>query len=212
MAELPVPVRDPEEVRRVTEAVLARPEFLEARPTWWQELQRLIGDLIGRLVDLVGGGGRGSVIGSVVLVALALVGAFVVLRFSRTMRRDPSLAVAVEGGVGRTPAQWLSDAQSHEAAGQWRHAVRCRYRALLAELAAAGLLEEVPGTTAGEYLSQVRRDVPTADGRFTAATRLFEAAWYGHASLDQADVRAFAAAATDVLRAAGVRGHARISA
>jgi hypothetical protein len=57
--------------------------------------------------------------------------------------------------------------------------VRCRYRALVAELAARGLVDEVPGRTAGEYRGEVRRNLPDAAADFAGATELFELAWYG---------------------------------
>jgi hypothetical protein len=62
--------------------------------------------------------------------------------------------------------------------------VRCRYRALVAELAARGLVDEVPGRTAGEYRGEVRRNLPDAAGDFAGATELFELAWYGRGDTD----------------------------
>ena len=212
LVDLPVPSVDPEEVRRITESVLARPEFLEARPSWWRQVLRYITDWIARLLEALGGGDRGSVIGTVVLVVLALVTAIVIWRFTATVRRDPGQDLAVEGGYGRSAADWLADAQQLEAAAQWRDALRCRYRALLAALAAEGLLEEVPGRTTGEYLAVVVEDLPTAQEPFRIVTRAFEAAWYGHMPVDGREVRQFADTSEDVLRSAGVRSRQAVGA
>ena len=57
-------------------------------------------------------------------------------------------------GGARTAAQWRAEAAAHDAAGRWREALRCRYRALVAELAGRGLVEEIPGRTSGEYRIQ----------------------------------------------------------
>ena len=205
MADLPVPANDPETVRQVTESVLRRPEFLEARPSWWRQGLRWIVDQVADLLDLLSGGGRGSTIGTFVLVILCLVAIVVIVRFTRSVRRDPSQSVIVEGGYGRTPQDWLDDARDHEAAGRWRDALRCRYRALVAELAAEGFVEEVPGRTTGEYLAAVTDDLPTAAEPFRVTTRAFESAWYGSQDVGPADAERFATAAAAVLSAAGVR-------
>jgi hypothetical protein len=49
----------------------------------------------------------------------------------------------------------------------------------VADLAARGLVEEVPGRTAGEYRRQVDAVVPEVAPAFDGATSLFEGAWYG---------------------------------
>ena len=204
MADLPAPAVDPEQVRRITESVLARPEFLEARPSWWRQGLRWIVDQFLRLFSAIGGDNRGSTIGTVAIVVIAIIIAFVVWRFTRTVRRDPGQDVAIEGGYGRTAADWLADARALEASGHWRDALRCRYRGLLAALAAEGLVEEVPGRTTGEYLTAVTEDIPTAADPFRVVTRAFEEAWYGHHHVGAADVEAFAGDARRVLSAAGL--------
>jgi hypothetical protein len=49
----------------------------------------------------------------------------------------------------------------------------------VADLASRGLVEEVPGRTAGEYRNEVWRNLPDAAAEFAGATELFEVAWYG---------------------------------
>jgi hypothetical protein len=97
------------------------------------------------------------------------------------MTPSPEVRAAVPGTPRRPAADWRAEAEAHERAGAWRPAVRCRYRALVAELAARGLVDEVPGRTAGEYRHQVRRNLPDAAADFAGATELFELAWYGRA-------------------------------
>lgn len=205
MAELPVPAIPAEEVRRITDAVLSRPEFLDVQPSWLQRAVNWLADVIGRFLATLGGGQRGSTIGTVALVVAAVAILTVVVYYARTMRRDPGLDVALEGPVGRAPEQWLADAERLEEQGDWRGALRCRYRALVAELARAGLLEEVPGRTTGEYLAMVEADVPPAAASFRAATRRFDAAWYGHGDVSAEDVEEFAATARRSAADAGIR-------
>jgi hypothetical protein len=50
---------------------------------------------------------------------------------------------------------------------------------LVADLAARGVIEEIPGRTAGEYRVEVTEAAPRVGPEFAGATELFERAWYG---------------------------------
>ena len=177
--ELPVPARDPDQVREVTREVLSRPEFRPPERSLLEQVVDWVLDLIGRLLAALGGSGAGGIVG-LVLLALVLVGVGVLAaRFSRGLTPSPEVAAAVPGGRRRSAAEWRAEAEAQELAGAWREAVRSRYRALVADLAARGLVEEVPGRTAGEYRRQVGQALPGAAGDFDGATELFEVAWYG---------------------------------
>jgi hypothetical protein len=176
--ELPVPDRDPEQVREVVREVLSRPEFRPPHRSLTERLFDWVLELIGRLLAVLGGSGAGGIVG-LVLLALVLVGVGVLAaRFSRGLTPSPEVAAAVPAGRRRSAAEWRAEAEAHERAGEWRQAVRSRYRALVADLAARGLVDEIPGRTAGEYRGEVRRNVPTAAAEFADATELFELAWY----------------------------------
>jgi hypothetical protein len=204
LAELQVPVTPAADVERITDAVLSRPEFLDAQPSWFQQALRWLADVIGRFMDTIGQGQRGSVIGTVVLLAVALALVVIVVASTRSMRRDPGLDVTVDGPAGRDAQQWLADAQRLADLQDWRGALRCHYRALVAQFASAGLLEEVPGRTTGEYLAAVESDVPSAAASFTAATRRFESAWYGHDAVGPDAATEFAATARRSAADAGI--------
>ena len=152
-----MPVRDPDQVREVTREVLSRPEFRAPQRSLMERVIDWVLEVIGRLL------------GVAVLVA----------RFSRGLTPSPEVAAAVPAGRRRSAAEWRAEAEAHERAGAWREAVRSRYRALVADLAFRGVVEEVPGRTAGEYRRQVGRALPDAASDFAGATELFEVAWYG---------------------------------
>lgn len=196
-----MPQFDPGQVRRAVEEVLARPEYREAVPTLRDRALAFVADQLGRLIDLLAGGGRGSLIASLVIVAAAAFVAVLGLRFARSVRRDPEVAAAVAAPTGRDAGAWRSEARGHEQAGRWREALRCHYRALLAELAAAGLIEEIPGRTAREYLSAVAETLPAAAEPMAEATGAFELAWYGSRPVGRSQVAALRAAADQVLAA-----------
>ena len=181
IADLPVPTWSGDEVHRITDRVLSRAEFREpalspiARARKW--LLEQLGHLLARLLD----GAQGSALGWVV-VALLLAGvAYLVWRFARSLGRDPHVAVfGGERGRRRSADEWRAEADELAGRGEWRTALRARYRALLAELAARGIVDEVPGRTTGEYLAEVRTGAPAATAPFTVATDLFVLAWYGN--------------------------------
>jgi hypothetical protein len=176
--DLPAPQRDANQVRDATRRVLRRAEFQPAQRTplevAWQWLLERLGILLGQLAA----GGAGSVVGLLLVLLVLAAVAFVAVRFSLGLTPDPAAATALPAVPGRTAASWRAEAEAHERAGEWRQAVRCRYRALVAELAVRGLVDEVPGRTAGEYRGQVRRNAPLVADDFAGATELFELAWY----------------------------------
>ena len=179
--ELRVPDRDPDQVREVVREVLARPEFRPAERSLVERAYDWVLEMVGRLLGAIAGSGAGGIVG-LVLLALVLAGVGVlVARFSRGLTPSAEVAAAVPAGRRRSAADWRADAEAQERVGAWREAVRSRYRALVADLAARGLVEEVPGRTAGEYRRQVGRAVPAAAADFAGATELFEVAWYGRA-------------------------------
>lgn len=109
-------------------------------------------------------------------------------------------AVAVDRS--REPTNWRTEAEQHRRAGRYRDALRCRYRALVGDLARRGLIDEIPGRTTGEERAQLRRVTPAAAPPFDAAADLFDGAWYGHVAVDAADDDRFQSLEHDVLASA----------
>jgi Domain of unknown function (DUF4129) len=196
---LPVPERDPEQVRDTVREVLARPEYQTRPPS---PANRVTEWLLDRLADVLAGltgSGPGSLIGLVLFVAILAGVGVLIVRFARGITRDPELAAAVPAAPLRPQADWLAEAERREGAGDWRGGLRCRYRALVAGLGARGLLDEVPGTTAGEYRLQVAGNAPAVAGEFAGATELFELAWYGNRATGAPESARFRALAARVL-------------
>lgn len=201
--ELRVPVRDPQQVREVVREVLSRPEFRPPQRSLTERLFDWVLEVIGRLLAALGGSGAGGIVG-LILLALVLAGVGVLAaRFSRGLTPSPEVAAAVPAGRRRSAAEWRAEAEAHERTGAWREAVRSRYRALVADLAARGLVEEVPGRTAGEYRREVGRALPEAAADFAGATELFEVAWYGRSRTGAGDAAHLRDLSDHVLRRVG---------
>ncbi len=195
---LPVPTDDPAKVRDLADRILKRPEFQPPRrgvlEAAWHWLSTELGNVLSRLF-----GGSGGISGWLAVLVVAVVAVVVIVLVGLTVRNrgagssGPRRPVVVLAGRGpnRSAAEWRREAALNEAAGRWRDALRCRYRALVADLAGRGVVEEVPGRTSGEYRLDVGAVAPAAGPDFDGATDLFEQAWYGDRPTGPADQAAF---------------------
>jgi hypothetical protein len=198
IADLPVSQRDSDRVAGAVHRVLSRPEYQQPAKPWLTRVRDAILDWLARVLSSIAG--AGFVAWIMLAVVLALV-ALVAVRLFREVSRDPASGVTVRAARIRPAADWRAEAEVHERAGEWRQALRCRYRALVADLAGRGLLEEVPGRTAGEYRSALGESLPAASPSFRGATELFEGAWYGRRPTDAQDSARFQQLADSVLSA-----------
>jgi hypothetical protein len=184
IATLPVPHHDPAQVRGAAQDILRRAEFQPSKRSWWSAaihwVLHELGRLLGRLVGIGGGSGVEGWVAVAVLVAVVVVVVLLALRSWGPLVRDPSRPVAIVAATrGRSAVDWRAEAARHEREGRWRDALRCRYRALVADLAGRGVVDEVPGRTAGEYRAEMQVRAPSVAAEFAGATALFEDAWYG---------------------------------
>lgn len=178
--ELRPPERDAATARDAARRVLDRPEYRRPPPTVLQRARSWAIRQLERLLGAVLGGGRGQVVFWAVAATGLVVTVVVLVRFGRGMTADPARRLPVPASRRRTAAEWRAEAEAHEGAGRWRAGLRCRYRALLADLAERGVVDDVPGRTAGEYRQEVRQRAAGVAEPFGRATELFELAWYGN--------------------------------
>lgn len=179
LADVPV---DPDEARRRAAEILQGADFRPPRRSVLERVLGWIGEQLARLFGTLGGGGGGAVVGWIVvtavvagLVALVVVG----LRRARGGAAAPTDDTVVET-VARTSAQvWRERAAEHAAAGRWREALRCRYRAVEAELDERGLIAAAPGTTTGAERAQVAERAPALAEPFADVSAAFDLGVYG---------------------------------
>jgi Domain of unknown function (DUF4129) len=185
-ADLPPPDPHSADVagaRNAAHEILSRDEFKPPAQSPVRRALDWVRDRLARFIEkllgVFGGGGGGSLIAWLIL-ALVVAGAvaLVVVR----VRRGPVVRLAARSVVvdrSREPADWRAEADEHARHGRFRDALRCRYRALVGDLARRGLLDEIPGRTTGEERDQLRATAPVAANEFGVATDLFDRAWYG---------------------------------
>lgn len=109
----------------------------------------------------------------------------------------------------RQPSSWRDEADDHRRAGRCRDALRCRYRALVGDLARRRVLDEIPGRTTGEERLQLAQLAPDGSAPFALAADLFDGAWYGQMSVDDGDVEQMVAWETEVLARVPMAGWRR---
>lgn len=195
---------------------MSRPEFAYPR-----SIPERIGDWIGeRLNDLFNrvppidtpgapvapiGAGIGSLLGwLLVIAALGVVLVVIVLVVRRWVPRvrdssDPITHVDTEHR--RAASQWAAEASRYEAAGEWKLAIRARFRELVRTLVDRSQVADLPGRTIGELLADLTRTTPGAVDEFHTAALLFELPWYADSPTGDTENTRFRAAAAKVLAA-----------
>ena len=93
-----------------------------------------------------------------------------------------------------TADDYRAEADRLAAAGDWKHAVRARFRAIVRELEQRGILDPRPGRTAGEICRETVAAVPAVSAPMRSAAYVFDAVWYGERPATPGDDDAMRAA------------------
>jgi hypothetical protein len=206
---LPTPTQDPATTNAKADEILARAEFRKAQPNVLQRAGAAITRAVGDLLQSLLAGGIGAVAAWVILVAAGLGVTALAFRLTRDVRLDPFRGlVESPAAERRSPVEWRRLAEGHEARGEWKEALRCRYRALVADLVARRAIRDLPGRTTGEYRAEVGASIPGGATAFSGASELFERAWYGNRPTGPAENEQFRDLADQVLAS----GHERVDA
>jgi hypothetical protein len=185
--------------------ILAEHQFKQGEDLWQRFVAWLDAHLNVHVPSFFGGSWETFVV-LAVLAAAAAAAVFFALRNGslRRMRRAQSTGVVVtDEDRAQSAEQWRQEADRLTAQGNYREALRCRYRALVADLADRRLIDQVPGRTSGDYERAVRALVPEVAEQFSSLTRLFERCWYGQEPSDAKAQVVFDEAATAVIAEVG---------
>lgn len=193
---------------------------LEMMTSFFRWIGRKVGDLIDwvirhlfpdRGLHVTPGGGE-TAVALLKLLLYAFIGgailliAWVIWIVCRQAQRRGRSVVAANAVVAAAPdlrdenvqaAQlpadgWLALAREQMARGEWRLALRALYLAMLAQLAAEGLISLARFKTNLDYERELRRRALSRleiVGRFVTRRRTFESVWYGRAIAGEKEVR-----------------------
>lgn len=196
---------DPQEAREAADEILSRPEFQERPQSLLDRVLEWLLDRLGEVFSAFFGGGRGLIVGYIVL-ALAVVAAvyFVWRVLPRRGVSMSSAPVVIDREIRerRTRAEWLELAEAAVAERRWAEAVRARYHALTVGLAEAEELSVEPSTTSGEHrrrFAEVAAIAPNRRDRFEETVDRYEDIWFGEAEADATDVAAAERADDEVM-------------
>jgi hypothetical protein len=196
---IPIPPWSAEDARQAADQILADDRYREPTPTLLERVQDWIDDLFADLFGSLADAGGGFV-GWILLAAAVAAIVFFVLRFGGSVQPDRRVAEAeVMVELTRSPGEWREEAARLEREGRYKEALRCLYRALVADLVARDLIPEIPGRTAGEYVRDIAANAPDQAPAFAAATELFELAWYANAPTGAPECARFRDASASVL-------------
>jgi hypothetical protein len=185
--------------------ILAEHQFQQNEDLWQRFVAWLDAHLNINVPSFFGGTWEAAIV-LAVLVAAASAVVFLAVRNGslRRIRRGRRTGVVVtDEDRAQSAEQWRQEADRLSAQGNYREALRCRYRALVAELADLRLVDQVPGRTSGDYERAVRALVPEAAEQFSAVTRLFERCWYDQDASDAKAQVVFNEAARAVIAEVG---------
>jgi len=191
---LPPSTQDPTAVRDLADRILAEARYDRPSESIPDRIMGWVGEQIAKLFGSLVSGGGGTVLAWVILVAAVGGVVYLLVRYGRVSL--PSLATNDEPAVmvelTRSAREWRAEADRLETDGRWAEGLRCRHRALVADLVRRGAIPEQAGRTAGEYVLDVAGSLPDAAPAMAAATEVFEAAWYGGATTGAPEAARFA--------------------
>lgn len=190
MSELPVPDNSPTDARRLADEILQRPEFQRAKPGVLERIQDRVARQLSKLFQFASDSGLGTVLSVLFLAGALAVIAWLIVRVWKVRVVKPERAAMIDADVmvrsDIDAAQWRAMAQEHAAAGRWRESIRCRYRALVAEMAERRVVDDSDASTTGSERQQVAEHAPDAAASFDDVATIFDEVWYGGGEPDAA--------------------------
>lgn len=170
-------VPDGDDARRLAEQELSNQRYAEARPTWFDQLARDIGEFIADMFNRDNTTNVGP--SALIIVSVLIVAALVtVLIIWGRPRRASAVRVPHGSLLGadddRTAAQLRADAERAARAGDWDEATVLRFRALARGLLERDLIDPAPGATAQAIAREVATVFPGESVEVRAAAVSFD--------------------------------------
>ncbi len=182
--DLETPEWDPDDVEKSAEDILARNEFQPRPRSLLERFSEWLTEQLAELFSRFGGSGAPNLIAYTLMAVFAVVVLWLLWklirdRFIRLPEKAEKPEPTIEIEAPLSARELRSEVERFERDGNWKEAVRARYRLLVSELVERGTLEDIAGRTPGEYRRAMFRDHPENAESFAAVTDVFERIWYG---------------------------------
>jgi hypothetical protein len=188
MMSVPVDI-DPDDARAAAVRELSDPAYRAAEPSALDELFARIGRWFVTALSALGGGtGVGG--GLLVLLVLGIaVFAVVRVRVGRLARTRHAARPVFPAGGTVSAQDYRAAADDAAARGEFGAAVRDRFRAVVRELEARGVLDERSGRTVDECAARAGQRLPDHAAGLSAAAAVFDDVVYGGRTATEAAYR-----------------------
>lgn len=178
-SQVPVELDADEALDRML-AELAKPAYQAAQPTLFDRVAQAIRDWFASLQLTGDGPPTLGIVIVVVLVAVALVVAFLIFGLPRLNRRSAAVGSLFGDDDARTAEQLRASAATAAAAGDHATAIAERFRAIARDLAERTVVTVTPGTTARDFAQRAAAAFPEQlDGLAAAATAFDDVRYLG---------------------------------
>jgi hypothetical protein len=168
---------DRDAAHQAAQRELAKPSYPEASPT--QRFHDWVNELLDRLVHTGASMPGGWFTITVLLILLAIVVTVAVRLVGRILRTNRGLDYPLFDAGQLSAAQHRRTAEQLAAAGNWAAAIRHRLRAVARGLEESGVLDPVPGRTAGELARDAGSCLPHLASELLTAACAFNDVTYG---------------------------------
>lgn len=164
---------------------LAKAKYRGGLPPEVEQLLRRLVSGLGRIIGWTSRiwsppGDSGVNWGFALAVVVLLGGlAFVIWKVGLPKWRRRSASGALELDSTKPAADYRSEAEEHANRGDWRSAVRDRFRAIVRELEVRTILDVRPARTAWEAAGSAARQLPDCRAALYGGADLFNAVMYG---------------------------------
>ncbi len=158
---------------------LAKPVYVAARPSWWDQLVNGFWEWLNTLEPpALDDGGLWLLVAGIVVAAGLIVAAFLIFGRPRINRRS----IARDGLFGeddrRSAAEMRAAGASAAARGEWTTAIEEEFRAIARELADRTVVTLTPGTTAHGLAEQATLALAGESDDLARAARNFDGVRY----------------------------------
>lgn len=158
---------------------LAKPVYVAARPSWWDQLVNGFWEWLNTLeAPALSDGGIWLLVAGIVVVTGLIVAAFLIFGRPRINRRSSARDGLFGADDRRSASEMRAAGASAAARADWASAIEEEFRAIARELADRTVVALTPGTTAHGFAEQAMLAVPVEGTGLATAARIFDGVRY----------------------------------